>query len=375
MHNGFVVLSAADNFERLFAPEVGRLHAEGPRLYDEQGKLFQWRGYSWFLGFYRFCNGENIIPDLEWFLKMGINMVRIFGPLPWVELDNRYTYGTFDFQKMDTFLSLLALYGIRVNWSVAPGEPSILLKQYANYFYEVASGHWNIVTELVNEPDHGVKPDPIKDFTGVNRRGILTAYGYYPEDKGRTWAETPVLDFGTIHTPRDSGWARKARHAQEWQKFCGKPVIGDEPAKIAEPNFSGAGVKNDWDTTPAEAGWHFGVLHLWTPGGTVHTQHGRNGLVPEPGSLTHTTVEAVRDNVWLKMPANVQFGGYMGSHFGTSPVDGDETPSGGPVWTYSSVHEHEAWSVRCYPTAPNAKNGWRIVDRWGPYGEFVRLER
>lgn len=373
MHTGYIILSqGSDDYEALFPPEEGRLTVHGAHFYNQTGELFQWRGYSWFLGFLRFCDGEDITPDLKWFRKMGINIVRIFGPLPWVELNGRYSYQSFDFVKLDAFFALCAKYGIRVNFCVAPGEPSVHLKPYANQFYEVAANHWNVLTELVNEPTHGLKPDPIKDFQGVNRRGVLAAYGYYPEDSNP--GLPPVLDFATMHTARDSQWHRKARDCQWWQNQCGKPVIDDEPAKIAEPYFSGAGVKNSPET-PQEAAWHFGVAHLWTAGGTVHTQHGRNGLVPALDTLTHTAVESIRDNVWKRIDPTVQTGGYMGSHFSSSPVDGTETSSGGPVWTYSSVHSAEAWSVRCYPSAPQPKNGWVIVDRWGPSGEFVRLAR
>lgn len=372
LHTGFILLEEGGSENYLFPPEEGRLHVVGDQMFDEQNRLFQWRGYSWFLGFLRFCDGEDITPDLKWFRKMGINIVRIFGPLPWVELGGRYDYSNFNFVKLDQFLSLLSDYGIRVNFCVAPGEPSSLLQAYANEFYDVASFHWNIVTELVNEPTHGLKPDPIRDFRNVNRRGVLSAYGYYPEDSNPSLP--PVLDFATMHTSRDSQWHRKARDCQWWQGQIGRPVIDDEPAKIAEPYFSGAGVKNKPET-PQEAAWHFGVAHLWTPGGTVHTQHGRNGLVPAVDTLTHTAIEFVRDNVWKKFPADVQRGDYRGSHFSSSPVDGTQAPNGDPVWTYSSVQEHDAWAVRCYPSAPNAKNGWEIVDRWGPSGEFVRLHK
>lgn len=373
MQTGYVVLQGDDSYERLFPAERGRLFVQGTKFVNEFGELFQWRGYSWFLGFHRYCQGQDITPDLKWMVKMGINIPRLFGPLPWVELNNSYTYQTFDFQKLDSFLTLLESYGLRSNWSLTHYVGNGM-HEYVSRFFEVASGHWSVLAEFTNEPHNGQeKPDPIRYFSNINRRGILTSYGYYPND--RDPRIQPVLDFSGVHTPRDSHWARKARDVEFVQNATGKPAVGDEPAKIAEPGFHGSGVKNDPTTTPREAAWHFGVLHLWTPGGTVHTQHGRNGLVPEPGTLTHTAVEAVRDNVWKRIAAPVQQGKYTGSHFGTSPVDNAFTPDGDPIWTYSSMHPNKAWSVRCYPSAPVAQNGWRIVDRWGPAGSFVQLER
>lgn len=352
----------------LFLPELGRLHIQGTRFYTETGELWQWRGYSWFLGFLRFCRGEDVTPDLRWMRAMGINIPRLFGPLPWVETPD-YRVENFQWDKLPAFLELLQKHGLRSNWSLfhykAPG-----LKAFAQRFYDVAQHYWTVsAVEGVNEPQNGnEKPDPRDILTGVNRHGIPTAYGYYPTDKNP--AIPPILDFGTVHLPRDDNWHRKARDAQWLMNETDKIWISDEPAKIAEPGFQGAGVKNDPATTPAEASWHFGVCHLWTPGGTIHTQHGRNGLVPAPGTLTHTAVEAVRDNVWLKLDPNVQLGGYTGSHFSTSPVD--HIPM---VWSYSSMHGNRAWSVRCEFSAPQAVNGWQVKERWGASGSFVRLER
>lgn len=354
----------------LFPPESGKLWLSGIRLYSEQG-LFQWRGYSWFLGFLRFCRGEDITPDLRYFRANGINIVRIFGPLPWAETPD-YRIENFRWDLLPAFLALLQAHGIRCNWSLFHyKDPGIAaLRLFAQRFYDLANDYWTVsFVEGVNEPHNGSeKPDPKAILDGINRHGIISAYGYYPDDKR---PKIPaILDAGTVHLPRDDDWARKARDAQWLTHETGKLWLSDEPAKIAEPDFHGAGVKNDWATTPQEAAWHFGVCGLWLPGGTIHTQAGRNGLVPAPGTLTHAAVESVRDNVWLKLGADVQTGGYTGSHFSTSPVD--HIPM---VWSYSSMHGNRAWSVRCYPSAPQARNGWQVINRWGPHGSFVELAR
>ncbi len=349
--------------------ESGRLRVDGETFRHEDGSLFQWRGFSWFLGFLRYCRGEDVTPDLIWMRSMGVNIPRLFGPLPWKETPD-YRIESFQFDKLDGFLSLLESYGLRSNWSLGhyrdPG-----LKAFVQRFYDIAGQHWSVVTEYVNEPTVGSeKPDPLGPDFQVNRRGILAAYGlnakYYDKEPGLD----PVLDFATLHVSRDSAWHRKARHCQEWQHECGKPVISDEPAKLTEPGFSYPGGKNDPNATPAEMTWHAGVCHLWTPGVTVHTEEGKWGRVPTPGMLQHTVCEAVLRDVWLKMDASIQTGSYVGAHFSTSPVEHVQD-----VWYYSSMHGNRAWTVGCDFSAPQPKPGWTVQDRWGPSGSLLTLTK
>lgn len=368
-----------------FPAESGPLHIDGMVFRRADGSAFQWRGFSWFLGFLRYCRGEDITPDLRWMRAMGFNIPRIFGPLPW-DATPDYRVEHFDFDKLDSFLTLLEAHGLRSNWSLGhyrhPG-----LKSFVERFYEVASRHWSVVVEAVNEPGvHGGspsaenpldrrKPDPIELLNGIDRRGVLTAYGlnagFYDGQPGRD----PVLDFATLHVQRDTAWHRKARHAQEWQADCGKPVVSDEPAKITEPGFHYPGGKNDPANTPAEMVWHSAVTCLWTPGCTVHTEFGKWGNVPPAGSLQHAVCEAVRDHVWMKIDASWQTGEYNHSGNHDSPVDDVNEPDGDPIWSYTSLHANKALSVRCAFSAPRPINGWRVVDAWGPSHSLVRLER
>lgn len=352
-----------------FPAEAGRLRIAGERFLTEDGQLWSWRGYSWFLGFQRFSRGDDVTPDLRWLRAHGVNIVRIFGPLPWKETPD-YRIESFDFDKLDAFLSLLESYGLRSNWSLGhyrhPG-----LRAFAQRFFDVAGRHWSVVAEYVNEPHVGEKPDPLKDFAGVDRRGVPSSYGLYAEaiDGEDGWPQ--VLDFGTIHIPRDSAWHRRARIAQEVQHATGKPWISDEPAKITEPGFQYPGGKNDPAKTPAEAVWHAGIAAIYTAGSTLHTETGKWGTVPQPGMLQHTVADAVRDQVWLKISPAWQEGQYSGSHMSTSPVDFIRD-----IWTYSSIRGNQALSVRASDSAPpQAVRGWRVKERWGPSGSLLLLER
>lgn len=357
-----------------FPGETGRLRVEGQTFRREDGSLFQWRGFTWFLGFLRFCRGEDITPDLVWMRSLGVNIPRIFGPLPWAETPD-YRVEHFDFWKLNDFLVLLKAYGLRSNWSLChyPGPD---WNTFLRRFYEIAANHPGVVVEAVNEPHVGEKPDPIAILKGVDRRGVLTAYGLYGKYYDSAPDLDPVLDFATIHVQRDSAWHRKARHAQEWQNSINKPVISDEPAKMTEPGFVYSGGKNDPNTTPAEMVWHGTVCSLWTPGFTLHTEEGKWGRVPQPGMLQHTVCEAVKSDVWTRIDASWQTGQYKGAHSSGSPVDGDGLKiNGQDIWTYSSVHPNRSLSVRCAFSAPQPINGWREVNRWGAAGSIVQLER
>ena len=355
--------------EALFPQEAGRLHIVGEHFYTEDNQLWQWRGFSWFLGFLRFSRGEDITPDLRWFRANGYNMLRVFGPLPWAETPD-YRFEHFNFEKFDQFLSLLEEYGLRCNFSIAH-YPDSGIRTFAQRVYDVASQHWNVVTEHVNEPHVGSKPHPINDFANVNRKGILASYGLYGEFYNNDPDLPKVLDFGTIHVSRDSAWDRKARHAQEIQHKTKKPWISDEPAKIIEPGFVYVGGKND-PTTPIQMAWHAGICCLWTAGCTVHTEEGKWGRVPQPGMLQHDASDAVRDHVWKRVDPSWQVGDYNGSHMDeTSPVDFIRD-----IWTYSSLHGNKALSVRvAHSPEMQTRNGWTFTDHWGPGNSFATLIR
>lgn len=363
--SSFLLLTDRLNARSLFPAEVGRLHIEGKTFRTSTGALWQWRGYSWFLGFLRYCRGEDITPDLRWMRAFGFNIPRVFGPLPWKETPD-YRLEGFDFRKFDAFLSLLESYGLRCNFSVGH-YPHSGWASFDQQIDNIASGHWNLVKERVNEPHVGQKPDPLTAFASHR---VLTSYGLYGSYYAKPASWPPTFDFGTVHVSRDSAWHRKARHVQELQQHSGKPWVSDEPAKITEPHFDYPGGKNDPATTPAEMVWHAGVCCLYTAGCTVHTEEGKWGRVPTPGMLQHTVCEAVRDHVWTQVDASWQTGGYMGSHLSASPVDHIDD-----VWTYSSMHGDRALSVRCAFSAPQPQHSWRVIRRWGPAGSLVELAR
>lgn len=364
----------------LFPAESGRLHIDGEHFRTESNQLWQWRGYSWFLGYRDFLRGKDIVPDLLWLRSVGVNLVRVFGPLNWIETPD-YTYQNFTTTRLGEFFDILAAYGLRVEFvPICYAFDLKIQRTLVQQIYDIAASRWNVLIEVANEP-HVNKTDPVTIIDGgsrlldkVDRRGILTSYGIYQPYYTSANDPLPTLDYVTIHTTRDAAWHRKARHAQELQHLINKPCISDEPAKITEPGFDYPGGKNDPVMTPHEASWHFGICALWTAGGTVHTEEGKWGRIPTPGMLQHRVMEAVRDNVWLHIDPTWQSGKYNGSHSSSSPVD-DVEIGGQPVWTYSSLHDNRALSVRCALSEPKPRNNWLVAEKWGPSNSFVRLVR
>lgn len=360
-----------------FPAEAGRLHIDGMTFRTEGGALWQWRGYSWFLGFLRYCRGEDVTPDLRWLRTMGFNLVRVFGPLPWKETPD-YRPETFypRLGQLHEFFALVASAGLRCEFvPICMPFDRGLEQTITQGIFDVAAAHDNVVIEVANEP-HVNKTDPFAVLAGIDRRGVLTSSGVYGSYYATPASYPPVIDYGTVHIQRDAAWHRKARHAQELQQEAKRPWISDEPAKITEPNFDYPGGKNDPAKTPAEIVWHAAVCGLYTPGFTFHCEEGKWGRVPKIGMLQHTCAEAVRDAVFLRIGPEWQTGTYKGGHSSGSPVDGKGLKiNGQDIWTYSSVHPNQALAVRCAFSAPQPQNGWTVVDRWGPNGSLVRLER
>ncbi len=368
----------------LFPPETGPVYVDGKHFRHPDGRLAQVRDVSCFLLYLRFKRGEDITPTLKDIRANGFNCVRLFGLLPsppW-DLPDYSRPEHFDWVAFDLFLSLMELFGIWVNFSIAhqPGN----WKDFHGRLLEMARTHWCLTfLEHVNEPDVQSKPDPIRDFLPYNPNDKWvppTAYGYYEELLDKYPETMPkTARFGTVHTPRDSSWYRRFRIAQEGQDEMNKPWWNQEHAKITEQNFHYVGGKNDPQTTPRETAWYAGGCYLWCSAYTYHCEEGKWGRFPKPGQLQYEVMENVRDTVFKKIDASWQVGKYNGSHMSSSPVD-DVDYQGSPVWTYSSYHpeQNKALSIRFGPVPLKAINGWRIVDAWGPKnapGTFAILTR
>ena len=341
------------------------LHVEGEHFRLPDGSLFGWHGFSFFLGYRRFLAGDNLRPDLAVLRAHGVNLLRVFGPLPWVQTPD-YRQEAFDFSHLSDFFAFLASEGFYCEW-VPICYAFDLARQRAitQSSYHIAQGHPNVLIEVTNEP-HVNDTNPIAILEGVDRHHVLSAYGIYWPYYTSVNDPLPTLDYCTIHTTRDAAWHRKARHAQELQHSIGKPCISDEPAKSIEDDFNYPGGKR----IPHEFVWHHAIASLWTNGSTLHTEEGKWGRVPSEGMKQYEVLRQVGADAWARIGPEWQTGEYKGSHSSGSPVD--HIPD---IWTYSSLHPHRAIGVRCAVSAPQPINGWQEVSRWGAGGSLVELER
>ena len=95
-----------------------------------------------------------------------------------------------------------------------------------------------VFVEVANEPENN-NIDPVAVMKGVNRRGVLSAYGL---DPGRhdvaTWkTDVPMLDYGTAHDlNRDlENSPSVTRLAMAMQNAFGIPFVNDEPIGAIDP--------------------------------------------------------------------------------------------------------------------------------------------
>ena len=345
--------------------QTPKLHIQSEHFYLPDGSLFQWRGFSFFLGYRRFLANEDLRPDLAVLREHKVNLLRVFGPLPWAETPD-YRAEDFNFVRLGAFFDLLASEGFYCEWVPICYQFDLALqKETVRKSYEVAKDHSNVLIEVANEP-HVNDTDPVKIMEGIDRHGVLSAYGIYQPYYTSANDPLPTLDYCTIHTTRDAAWHRKARHAQELQHTIQKPCISDEPAKAIEDNFNYPGGKR----IPHEFVWHHAICSLWTSGSTLHTEEGKWGRVPREGMKQWQILQAVAEDVWGKIGPEWQTGDYKGSHSSGSPVDHIQD-----VWTYSSLLPSRALAVRCLESAPQPISGWREVRRWGAGGSIVELEK
>ena len=166
--------------------------------------------------------------------------------------------------------------------------------------YDIARSHWNVLVEVGNEPEYN-HIDVVAVMQGVNRHGVLSAYGLDPARGTDRHAEEriPVLDYGTAHDlERDFEHSpRITKDAWDWQNRFGVPFVSDEPIGFIDPGhpdfvsawnrsdrrarcsaaYSGGGARTtNCDVILSAAA----IAYLLTPGYTFHMQAGLEGWRP-----------------------------------------------------------------------------------------------
>jgi hypothetical protein len=390
--------------ERPFPAESGKLRVEAGRFFDAQGRVWRWRGASQFLLFARYLDGEDIAPVLDWLVERGFNVVRVFGQVPAgfgagrigiTEYDRPFERPEFD-RKLHEFFSLLADRGLRVEYVPLTYSSDLgVMRRHVQRVYDVARSHWNVLVEVGNEPEHN-RIDVVAVMNGVNRHGVLSAYGLDPsrQPEGQD-VRVPVLDYGTTHDiyREFDRSPRITREALEWQSRFGVPFVSDEPigfidfdhpffvrqgtdpmggALFGDPRGGGARTTNCDVIRSAAA-----IAYLLTAGYTFHLQAGVEGWRPEPSEPLQEACARSLAEIAAFIPNETQLGKLVEPGMSEFALAWTGRPGAESLVdrAYGIVVGNRQWVVVPVPArgwSAAAVNGWRI-DAVGPVPYLVRF--
>lgn len=386
--------------QRPFTPESGRLRIEGRRFYDADNQVWRWRGATQFLLFARYLNGEDISPQLDWLVDRGFNVLRVFGEVPGGFRSDEYGISNYerpferpDFDtKLGAFFQLLADRGLRCEYTVLTyAAATDIMRAHVQRVYDIAASRWNVFVEVANEPENN-RIDPVAVMQGVDRHGVLSAYGIDPGRASRdTWkAQVRVLDYGTAHDlQRDLEHSpHNTKAAMEMQNVLGVPFINDEPIGAIDPghprfaqsgpetwgHVGGGGARTvNRDLFISAAA----IAYMYSAGYTFHFQDGLEGRVPGPGEAVQDGVATALREVAKFLPNDLQSGTLVEPGAGDFGLAWKNDPHAESRvdHAYGIVVGNRQWVVVPRPApgwSPTPANGWRI-DAVGPVPYLLRL--
>jgi len=343
-------------------PESGLIHIDGTLFRDQHNKLWQWRGVTDFLLFWKFLTGQDITEIVNERIGLGFNTFRVLGMNSWPESPNFFPQAHGDYySRLSAFADLLASKGMRFELTVFADAQVVMTNAaeqdaHAARVIDTLNGKWNVFIEWVNEPFQNIPGggqrayDIGKRFQGTTR--LLAASGDY--------SDPPLtLDYLTIHTDRGAEWPRKSKDAIEYQWAFHILAIGDEPMGAAEFNQPGRRSNNVSDFGDAA-----GVFALQTNGATFHSEE---GLFSKHFGPTVTACARAWIQSMTVIGSVPQTGQYTAGHLGNCPFEHDDAFA---LRTFAQILGGEAWVVVVRPTAswtPRLKNGWRIENNPAPH--------
>jgi len=341
--------------------ESGLIHIEGTDFKTEGGLLWQWRGVTDFLLFWKFLEGQDTTEIVNERIKLGFNTFRVLGMNGWPQSPNFFPQAHADYYtKLNAFVDFLASKGMRVEFVVFADSQRVMPDEgernaHAARVIDTLKGKWNVFIEWVNEPFQNI-PGGGQGAYNVGKpfqytTPLLMASGDY--------SDPPlVLDYLTIHTDRGGEWPRKSKDAVEYQWAFHILTIGDEPMGAAE--FDQPGRRSN---VVSDFGDAAGVLALQTNGGTFHSEE---GLYSNPfGPIVTACAKAWVTSMKVIGPV-AHIGQYTAGHLGNCPFELDDAHT---LRIFAQLMGSEAWVVVVRPTAdwtPVLKNGWRIESNPAP---------
>jgi hypothetical protein len=369
-------------------PEQSHLVRSGGRVVDGKGDVWFGRGLTMFLLYARFLRGEDIRPQLVWARGVSASYLRVFGPVPVPPWRSEWTFYTKPTTEgLGEFFDLLGSHGLRCEFvPVCSPWPIAVAQPYLRQCFALAGARWNVMIECTNEPGQtGTFHENLHDLIDpIERHGVLSATGvaYRLNDRDaravlgiprmQHFWQAHWLDYGTIHLPRDHGFATNAPALGNWRdgegetEGSGRAAWDDEPYRVDEGRtFPGL---EDFVS-------HFAFAGICGGASLVHFDVGREANIPAAGSLEDRVIRET-SRIWHFIPAIATTGRYVTGNSEDFPLEWKPEDSTVGYAGASWVGE-VGWCVNSLPPAgwkAKPKPGITIVDE-GPRSWILKVRR
>jgi hypothetical protein len=352
---------------------LAALHVDGLVFRLPDGSIWPWRGATSFLLFKRFLDGEDLAVLVGEF--RGATILRVLGMCDNIaHFHPQEIPGYFD--QVTAFLRAVNAFGVRVEFVVF-ADAQIVMPAFVDQL-DHARRVWHAIVdagdglnliEWANEPfKNGVDVARLQHALGT-ATGSLEALGTYDVVDG----QLPHADYLTVHTDRGPEWPRKAKDLLElrdgFEGFAGVhcPVVGDEPIGADELDKPGSR-----SNVPDDFFWYAACAQLMGAGATFHSTDGVYSL---PLGRVQSACAAAFFAGAAAIPPEAQLGRYTRGGLADCPIQFTETDA---LRVYARITGNTAYVVAIRPSAgwqAIAVDGWRIVQRVGPQGSVLTLER
>lgn len=381
------------------ADEEGPLAVTWPTMSDPGGS-WRWKGFSDFLLFWRFLQGQDIEPLLADRIAVGANLLRVFLMVSWDDITPRFYPQDFPnyYTKLSEFVALIAAHRLRLEivlFCDCRDQPAVMpeagdrdrhqaavVEALKDAGAQIADGYgntWNCVIEVCNEPFKnlpGSNEEAVERAQQLAGCGFLVAAGNYDARSSTVWEPLPPGDYGTQHVNRSDDWPRKCKdiydltHDGAVDPEPRVPWIGDEPMGAAEVDDPGRR-----SAVPNDHAWYAAGCAMFSAGATFHSDAGTHSdlLGPQQAKCARAFFAALE---WV--PTDAPYWPYqrgdMGSEagFGNMPILHDDALE---LRSYCKTEGGRSWCIQIRTSRAHAtpRDGWRVVSEPSP--GFVYLEK
>lgn len=357
--------------------EAGAIAVDRPIMVDQDGAIWQWKGFTDFLLLYRYLTGVDIQPYLTERIGLGANVLRVLSMVAWDDISPRFYPQDFPhyYTRIRDFVDLLADAGVRCEFTVFADAQIVMPDEddrqahLANVL-DALDGCWNVFVEIANEPFKnlpGGDQEAIDLAAQAQGHGLLIASGEYS-----SWPPAPTADYGTTHCDRTEDWPRRCKDLMDrCDESDDTPWLGDEPMGAAEQTEPGRR-----DADPNNHAWYAAGSAMFAPGATFHCDDGIHSNTPIGPQQT----ECARAFFWALdwVPNEAQTWSYqrgdMGSEagIGNMPILHDDALE---TRSYCKGDGQREFCIQIQTSREHAtaRDGWRIVSE--PRKGFVYLEK